>query len=261
MVQKTVDDGVLTEAQCSHFAEHGYIKLGKIFDGEELEYFTNLFDTDREKYPYFWHPYGYRQEANYDALVTTPSFDKLIRHEKILPTVESLMGGPVAFGEIGLRMMRAYEGSLHRAWHRDRGYWMEHPLKMDYMQLLVYLTDVNDSTHCFSISPESTDQKPLADVSQQLERGGIRDICGPAGTCVLFNVALLHTATTRPTKSTRKTVQIYYGHRDRAPLANDSGIPATFWRDHEDAETRAFYGLLNERTKIFMRAYGNSHSK
>ena len=79
---------------------------------------------------------------------------------------------------------------------------------------------------------------------------------GPAGTCALFNVAVLHTATTRPTRAERRTAQIYYGHRDRAPLANDSGIPATLWRDHQDAETRAFYSVLNERTRVYMRAFG-----
>ena len=52
----------------------------------------------------------------------------------------------------------------------------------------------------------------------------------------LFNVSVLHTATTRPTQEIRKTAQIYYGHRHRAPLANDSAIPATFWRDSPDAE-------------------------
>jgi len=68
-------------------------------------------------------------------------------------------------------------------------------------------------------------------------------------------VAVLHTATTRPTTAERRTVQIYYGHRDRAPLANDSSIPAAFWRDSADEETRGFYGVLNERTKKYMAAF------
>jgi hypothetical protein len=67
---------------------------------------------------------------------------------------------------------------------------------------------------------------------------------------------VLHTATTRPTEAERKTVQIYYGHRDRAPLANDSAIPATLWRDHEDPQARAFYGVLNDRTRLLLAAFG-----
>ena len=68
-------------------------------------------------------------------------------------------------------------------------------------------------------------------------------------------VAVMHTVTTRPTTAERRTVQIYYGHRNRAPLANDSSIPGAFWRDSGDEETRGFYGVLNERTKLYMAAF------
>ena len=121
---------------------------------------------------------------------------------------------------------------------------------------MVYLTDVDESTHCFSLSPESVQQAVLEDKNEQLDRGGVYDLHGMAGSCALFNVSALHTATTRPTQAERKTVQVYYGHRERKYLANDSGIPATLWRDHADAETRAFYGVLNERTRIYMAAFG-----
>ncbi len=238
-------------------AQTGIANLGQILQNEELTAWRDIFDADRKQFPYFWRAYGHHQNANYDALITTPRFDELIRHPRILPVIEDLMGGPVCFGEIGLRYMPPYDGQLHRSWHRDKPHRPDHPLRMDYIQLMVYLTDVDESTHCISFSPESIDQPVLKDQQSQLDRGGIYDLHGPAGTCALFNVAALHTATTRPTTSERKTVQIYYGHRDRAPLANDSGIPATLWRDHPDAETRAFYGVLNQRTKLYMAAFGS----
>ena len=246
----------MTSQDRDFFAQNGFINLGRILDDEDVSYFQNLFDEDREKYPYFWHPYGHHQEANYDGLITTPKFDELIRHPKILPIIVELMGGPVCFGEIGLRSMGPYDGAFNQGWHRDRAHWHEHPLRMDYIQLMAYFTDVDENTHCFSLSPESIDQPVPKDNQEQLARGGVYDLHGPAGTCALFNVAVLHTATTRPTRATRKTAQIYYGHRGHAPLANDSAIPATLWRDHADPETRAFYGVLNDRTKIFMEAFG-----
>ena len=61
--------------------------------------------------------------------------------------------GPVCFGEIGLRSMGPYDGPLHRDWHRDRAHWHDHPLRMDYLQLVVYFRDVNAGTHCLSLSP------------------------------------------------------------------------------------------------------------
>ena len=166
------------------------------------------------------------------------------------------MGGKTCFGEIGARHMAEYEGELHRSWHRDRPHWPEHVYRMNYIQLMLYLTDVGPDTHCFSISPESIDAPVLEDREEQLARGGIVDIEGPAGSVCLFNVSVLHTATTRTTSQERKTLQIYYGHRDRAPLANDSVIPPRFWKHDPDLETRAFYGNLNEVTRIYMKSFG-----
>ena len=238
------------------FARSGFVNLGQVLDADEVARFAELFEADRHRYPYFWHPYGHHQRANYDALVTTPAFDDLIRHPRILPVVESLMGGPVCFGEIGLRLMPAYDGELHQQWHRDRAHLSGHPLRLGYVQLMVYLSDVDAHAHCFSLSPESVDEPIFDDADAQLRHGGVYDLHGPAGTCLLCNAAVLHTATTRPTEVERRTVQIYYGHRDGAPLANDSTIPATLWRDHQDAATRAFYGVLNERTRLFAKSFG-----
>ncbi|MCE2403498.1 hypothetical protein J4G08_21860 [Candidatus Poribacteria bacterium] len=75
---------------------------------------------------------------------------------------------------------------------------------------------------------------------------------GPAGTAVLFNIGVLHTATTRPTPAERKTVQVYYGHPNRRYLSEDSIIPVELWRDHPDPEARAFYGVLNNKTRDYL---------
>lgn len=239
------------------FARTGYLNLGCALTTDEVSHYLAMFDADRQRYPYFWHPYGYHQQANYDALVTTPAFDGLVRHPAIMHVVDVLMGGPACFGEIGLRRMPAYDGQVHQQWHRDRRHLPAHGLRIDYLKLMIYLTDVDASTHCFSLSPEPVDQPVIGDNAQQLRRG-VFDLHGPAGTCLLCNAAVLHTATTRPTKRERKTVQIYYGHRDRPPLANDSAVPASLWRDHADAEVRGFYGVLNSRTELLTSAFGKS---
>ena len=253
---KTVKLGThLSAEEFREFEINGFLNLGQALSHDEVTKYLTMFDGDRANYPYMWHPYGYRQEANYEALISSPRFDELIRHPNIFPKIEALMGGPVCFGEIGLRRMGTYEGEVHQEWHRDRAYWYEHPLRIDYLQLIVYLTDVDESTHCFSISTESISDEPFKSSIDQLRRSEPTHLHGPAGTCALFNVALFHTATTRPTRSERKTVQIYYGHQDRAPLANDSGIPVRLSEHPTDVHTRSFYGNLNERTRLFMRAY------
>ena len=74
------------------------------------------------------------------------------------------------------------------------------------MQLVVYPTDVDEDTHCFSLSPESVDE-PILDTDAQVKRNGSVDFHGLAGTVVLFNIAALHTAAVRVTQRERKTVQ------------------------------------------------------
>ena len=67
------------------FARDGFVNLGRVLAPSEVARFGDLFETDRRKFPYFWHP-RLPPQANYDALITTPAFDGLIRHPKILPS-------------------------------------------------------------------------------------------------------------------------------------------------------------------------------
>lgn len=231
------------------FRKRGYLPLGKILTAEELVYYTAIFDRDWAEEHERWYSAPNYQMINCDALVSSPEIDGLIRHPKIIEPLHALMGDEICFSEICIRHMAAYESSeLQRSWHRDRPHWTEHHLRIGYVQAVVYLTDVDETTHCFSISPESVDQEIL-DVEAQLERGGIHDLHGEAGTVILFNISVLHTATVRTTRVERKSVQTYYGHPHREFLSNDSLIPASFWRDHSDAEVRAFYGVLNDKTR------------
>jgi hypothetical protein len=246
----------MIESDYSFFRKHGYLVRSDLLSADEVREFLDLYDGDREEFSYRWHPFGKYQHANYDALVTTLGFDRLVRHPVILERVVALMGGPVCFGEIGARHMGPYDGPAAQEWHRDRPHWRDHPLRMDYIQMMLYLTDVDDTTACFSISPESVDDPILEDREAQLKRGGRVDIHGPCGTVCLFNASVLHTATARPTAKERKSVQIYYGHRDRAFLANDSLIPPIFWNDQADPECRAFYGNVNDVTRVYGKAFG-----
>jgi len=244
------------------FQQNGYLSLGKILTEEELEFYLRLYDQDRDQKEQFWFDYGHHhQTANYDVLASSPEFDGLIRHPKVIQPLSDLMGDEMCFSEIGIRHMAAYAGEpRHCVWHRDGDvqggkHLMEHPLWIRNVQLMVYLSDVNETTHCFSISPESVGQ-PVLEREAQLEHRGIHNLYGQAGTAILFNFSVLHTATVRVTKSERKTAQIYYGHRNRPYMANDSLIPVDFWRDHPDEEVRAFYGVLNDKTRKYLELGG-----
>ncbi|MCJ8332598.1 MAG: phytanoyl-CoA dioxygenase family protein [Lentisphaeria bacterium] len=240
----------LTEEQFDFYKRNGYVFLEPL-DASELAHFKELYHSDRSNFGWSWYTNSC-QTINCDSLMTTPEFDGIIRHPRVLNALEDLMGAPACFSEICIRHMTAFDGEPDKGgWHRDRPHWLEHPLRIDYMQLMVYLTDVDESTHCFAISPEAFDDEIL-EIEDQLEKRGEVDIHGPAGSLVLFNMSHVHRAHQRVTKKERHTLQIYYGHLERPFLSNDSIIPAQFWRDHEDPEVRKFYGKLNAKTELFL---------
>lgn len=248
---------VVHSVDLDFFRANGYVILGEALTAEETTRFTALFDLDRAERWYNWRHIGPggHQTVNCDPLVTSPEIDEFVRHPGILTPIQEIMGGPVCVSEICFRHMAPYEGEPVQHWHRDRTHDLTHPLRTAYIHAMVYLTDVHEATHCFSISPESyTD--PILDAEAQLAARGSVDISGPAGTVALFNLSVLHTATVRPTKHERKTLQTYYGHRGGPVLSHYSTLPARLWRDHPDPEVRALYGNLNEKSRLYAEAFG-----
>lgn len=246
---------ILTDFHQDFFFHHGFVILEDVITPAEGAYYLDLFHSDRARAPQRWQHRGV-QTMNCDALCTTPEFDNAVRHPRILQAIQELMGGPVCFGELCIRDMGASQEPVNQGWHRDRPHWEQHPLRMDFIQLMLYLTDVDEGTHCFSISPESVDNPILLDHEKQLRRDGQFNVHGPAGTVCLFNVSVMHRATSRKTDTNRKTIQAYYGHRHRPYLADDSLIPPMFFINHPNPEVRAFYGNVNDITRIYLRAFG-----
>ena len=239
----------MTDAQYRFFERNGYVSLGKILSDGELKHFNALFDRDRGNG--HWYHIGHHQTVNCDALLTAPEFDGVVRHPAVMEALHRLMGPNPCFSEICLRHMGPYDKEFHQAWHRDGPrHWLEHPLRIGFLQLMLYFSDVDETTHCFSISPESI-HEPILDNEEQLKRGGKIDLRGEAGTGIVFNIGALHTATTRPTNRERKTAQIYYGFADRPYLSEDSVIPAELWGENADRAARRFYGNLNAKTRDF----------
>ena len=157
------------------FRDHGYLSLGKILSDEEISRFGDSFERDRRDFARFWKDNGIWQTQNCDALLTAPEFDGIVRHPRVLGPLGDLMGGEVSFSEICLRHMGPYagepipgmtswDGGVGRRWHRDGGdrfIWPEHPLRIGYVQLMVYLTDVSEATHSFAVSPEPVGEEIL----------------------------------------------------------------------------------------------------
>lgn len=255
LLESTYPDPQNLDAQVDFFKANSYVILPDLFSPDEVAELNDVIDRDRKINPFMWYCTTSR-DYNCNLLLTQPIFEKAIRHPRVLPVVEQIMGGPFCFEELAVRHKSPDIKETPTDWHRDRGYWHEHPLHLDYPQVIYYLNDVDETTHCFTISPEPADGEIINDKSAHIERGGILHFYGKAGSAILFNAATVHGVTGRKTDQVRRTIQVYYGHPQRPYLSEVSLIPPRLWRDHADPEIRRFYGKLNRYTKVMSQALG-----
>jgi hypothetical protein len=241
-------------AQIAFFRANSYVVLPDLLSPDLVAEMNEAIDRDHAAHGYFWDSEVSRNGTS-NLLLTEPIFEKAVHHPTILPIVQALMGGPVCFEELSVQITRPSDQARPTGWHRDRGHWMDHPLHLDYPQVIYYLSDVDEDCHHFTISPEPADGEVL-DTADQLARGGSFAFRGRAGTGILFNAATLHGVTIQQTNRERRIMQVYYGHQDRPSLAEVTLMPPRLWRDHPDPEIRRFYGKLNRYTRDMLRWLG-----
>lgn len=249
----------MSPSDLDFFKANGYLLPDAVLTKSELTRFVDRYDQDRAKCRYNWRlvgPDGH-QTCNCDPLVTSPEIDELVRHPLLVEPIEAILGEPICVSEVCFRHMAPYDGEPVQGWHRDRAHDLTHPLRTGFVHAMVYLSDVHEGTHCFSLSPEAVSDPVLGTEAQLAAKGSV-DFHGPAGTVVLFNLSVLHTATVRRTTLERKTLQTYYGTRSGPILSHYSTFPAKLWRDHPDADVRGFYGNLNEKSRLYAEAYNRS---
>jgi hypothetical protein len=240
------------EAQIAFYRANSYVPLLDLLTTEQVAALNLAIDRDRERNRFMWFCEG-SPDYNCNMLLTEPVFEIAIRHPVVLPLVERLMGGPFCFEELSVRHTGPRKEGVPTQWHRDRPHWPEHPLHLDYPQVIYYLTDVDETTHCFTISPEPADGAIL-ETAAQVERGGAVYFHGRAGSAILFNAATLHGVTLRKSERHRRIVQVYYGHPHRPSLSEVTLMPPRLWRDDPDPEIRRFYGKLNRYSRVMLES-------
>ena len=96
-----------------------------------------------------------------------------------------------------------------KGWHWDPVREYDRRTQIDVVSALMYLTDVTQTDHCYSIVLEihnrlvdinPIDVAPDADV----------DVMGPAGTAVIFHARAIHSGRLKSNSTQRQTLQAYY---------------------------------------------------
>src|SRR4051812_15613946 len=181
----------------AQFRARGFASFGALLSDVEVQRWRALYDHDRSRFADCWRVFvgGPGITIATDPLVTSPAVDGLIRHPGILGAVRAVLGGEERFCEITFRHIAASAAGAPRPdhWHRDFPHDRAHPRRIGWVQALFSPSDVGPDTHCSALSPESVDE-PILEPDEQLARGGVHECHGPAGTVVLFNTSVLHTA-------------------------------------------------------------------
>jgi hypothetical protein len=244
------------EAQVEFFKDNSYVVLPNLLSTSEVAQLNEAIDQDREINPFMWWFQG-NPRCGCNLLVTQPVFDLTYRRPPVLRLLDRLMNPDYCFEESAVQITEPSDTARPTAWHRDTPHWDEHLLKLNYPQVICYLTDVDESTHCFSVSPEPAGGEILAQ-SEQVEKRGTVHFYGKAGTAIFFHSATVHGLTTRKTENQRRILQIYYGHHSQPPINDASIIPPRLWRDHPDAETRRFFRKWNRLTRVMLEGFSVS---
>ncbi len=242
-----------------HFAENGYTVLHGALSPEEIAKINDGIDADARAHPDKWvmkpRP-GHDAVGNVapELLHRTEALDCVIHHPNAVPLVRAIIGDGVQVS--GMSFLRRepcladppddLDGGdptvLSRQWHREDRGCVEGADKNDYftpaIQIIYYLDDVDETTHCTTLIPESVEtkrqfpktkegeyriddretsyvdpDKPLWMDSFGRENprriGGV-DVLGKAGTAVVFNNANWHCGTIRRTENIRRTVHVRY---------------------------------------------------
>lgn len=213
----------MTDSQALFFEQNGYLIVPDVLSSNLVSLLNNVIDQDRTLSK-LWQSRGNGRHQNPNLLMTTDAFDQTITHPSVLPIVVALMGPNLCFEEFSLMVRDPLDQNPPApGWHRDTAHLQDHPYAVRNLSLIYYLTDVDESTHCFSVVPEGLVDKRKDPTDR--EAIGSVDLHGPAGTAILFNAGSVHDARQRETTRERRTIHIYYGHRDQPALSNHTLFP------------------------------------
>ncbi len=213
----------MTDSQISFFEQNGDLIVSDVLSSDLVSLLNQVIDQDRTVSK-LWQSRGNSRHQNPNLLMTTDAFDQTITHPTVLTIMMALIGPNLCFEEFSL-MVRAPldQNPPNPGWHRDVAHLQDHPYAIRNLSLIYYLTDVDASTHCFIVVPEDVVGKR----KDPTDRDGIGavDLHGSAGTAILFNAGSVHDARQRVTTRERRTIHIYYGHRDQPALSNHTLFP------------------------------------
>ncbi len=233
------------QQMAAEFHKLGYLRVEQALRPEQIARFNKAVDRHLQAYPGDWVSLSDSFCEGVDVLGHTADFDEAIENPKTLEILRVILGENITFEEFAI-MVRNPTGNLKevKGWHRDLIREFQRRKEIDAVSIMMYLTDVSPTDHCFAIVPESherlLDLNPL-DVPAD---AGV-DLIGPAGTAVIFHARAIHNARLKQNSTQRRTLQAYFSSRLDQRTNEWTQIPPRLYLKKDPALPPHFYAKWN----------------
>jgi len=240
------------DEQLAFFQKNGYLVVPNALLADEVGLINQAIDRDLRQNKVMWQERGESgRRQNVHILLANPELDVTMRPPILLPLMEAIMGNDLCAEEHSV-MIRSpnLDGSTQCRWHRDASGSAQPPYYTRYLSVVFYLTDVDDTTHTFSVLPGTAQSNQHLSL-ENYDLSMAQHLTAPKGTATLFNAAMFHAGNIRQTKAERRTIHIYCGCLSDQYLSNHTIFPRRLW-ENQDAATQKYYSRPNPITKLLI---------
>jgi ectoine hydroxylase-related dioxygenase (phytanoyl-CoA dioxygenase family) len=227
------------------FDRNGYLRVERALSDEQVVRFNAALDRYLAARPEDWIELSDSFCEGTNVLPHTADFDEAIENPKTLDILRAILGEEITFEEFAI-MLRNPTANLNevKGWHRDIIREFDRRMEIDAVSIMLYLTEVTETDHCFAIVPEShnrlVDLNPL-DVPAD---AGV-DLIGPAGTAVFFHARAIHNARLKRNSTQRRTLQAYFSRWRDQRTAEWSEIPPRLYQKQDPTLPPRLYAKWN----------------
>ena len=238
------------------FVDENYVVVTDALPPANIEILRAFVDSSERDNSREWGPDKLGCRSHAQILVYHPELDEHVRPAVAQGMVDEIMGPDTRFAQFDFRDL--WEGMTEgqpMRWHGDRPYIprdADDPntrYDCNYVCAIHYLFDVGDEQPCFGLVPNSHRCTSFDEAREKMgDAFRIVPIRGPAGTVVLYNIAIRHTR--MPGRGRRLTQHNYFSREQSKPLTNWVMLPRRL-TEHDDPEMRTFYSQWTDATRAF----------
>jgi ectoine hydroxylase-related dioxygenase (phytanoyl-CoA dioxygenase family) len=229
----------------AQFERDGYLRVERALSDEQVARFNAAVDRHLDDWPEDWIALSDSFCEGTNVLPHTADFDEAIENPKTLEILRAILGETITFEEFAV-MLRNPTANLNevKGWHRDLIREYDRRREIDAVSIMLYLTDVGETDHCFAIVPESHNRLLDLNPVDVAPDAGV-DLTGPAGTGVFFHARAIHNARLKKNSTQRRTLQAYFSTWRDQRTAEWSEIPPRLYQKQDPALPPHFYAKWN----------------